>query len=413
MASKITVWQLNSTDLKTIRKIAAWYHSEWDTPVERTIRRLSSQAGEDVLFQLILKKGEEVVATGGVCRKPNILNVHPRLSRYGPWLSAFYTQAGYRGQGLGQQLLTEIERHAREKNLPHLYLYTFTAESLYRRNGWEPVEKVPYKGRETVVMVKPLRNLRDFVKVTTAITRKPGKNFAAGLTVAGLGKPEIDTALRQHEAYCRALETCCLSVTVLEADERYPDGCFVEDTALVTEKMAVITRPGDSSRRGEPGKIAELLSTCRKITSIQPPGTLDGGDVLRVGDHFYIGRSRRTNRAGARQLAKILSANGYTSSEVAVQQVLHLKTGITSLGADTFIAIDGFTKAVEAGKVIRVPPEEAYAANCLLINNHLLMPKGFPKTKRKLRELGYELMELEMSEFRKMDGGLTCLSLLF
>lgn len=248
---------------------------------------------------------------------------------------------------------------------------------------------------------------------TTALTRKPGKNFAGGITSAQLGKLDMEKALHQHEAYCLALEKCGLTVTVLEADKGYPDGCFVEDTAIVTEKMALITRPGDPARRGEEEEIAELLAKHLKTETIDPPGTADGGDVLRVGDHFYIGRSGRTNREGAKQLADILSAYGYTSSEIPVQEVLHLKTGITRLGADTFIAVDTFATAIDAAKMVRVVPEEAYAANCLPVNDHLLMPEGFPKTKKQLLGLGYDLIEVEMSEFRKMDGGLTCLSLLW
>lgn len=250
-------------------------------------------------------------------------------------------------------------------------------------------------------------------KLTTALTRKPGKNFATGITTSSLGKPDVAKALLQHESYCRALEKCGLTVSVLDADKRYPDGCFVEDTAVVTEKMAVITRPGDPARRGEEEEIAELLAKHRKIERIEPPGTVDGGDLLRVGNHFYIGRSRRTNQAGAKQLADILSTYEYTSSDIQVQHVLHLKTGITWLGVDTFIAIDAFATAIDAAKVVRVVPEEAYAANCLLINDHLLMPNGFPKTKPQLLSLGNDLIEVDMSEFRKMDGGLTCLSLLF
>lgn len=248
---------------------------------------------------------------------------------------------------------------------------------------------------------------------TRAITRRPGKNFADGITTSGLGKPDFKTALVQHAAYCDALTRCGLDVKALDADEKYPDGCFVEDTAVVTEQMAVITKPGNTARLGEEIRIAEILSAYKKIESIQLPGTLDGGDIMRVNNHFYIGMSRRTNPEGARQLAEILAGYGYTSSEIPVGPVLHLKTGITYLGGNCFIAISEFAGHFRSSDVILLDPDENYSANCLPVNDYLLIPKGFPKSKKKIFERYYRIIELDMSEFRKMDGGLTCLSLIF
>ncbi len=131
---------------------------------------------------------------------------------------------------------------------------------------------------------------------TKAIVRRPGRNFAEGITTSNLGKPDFEKALEQHSAYCNALTGCGLELIVLEADERYPDGCFVEDTAIVTSEVAVITRPGAASRMGEEAEISETLSEFRKIETIKFPGTLDGGDVLRAENHFFIGISGRTNR---------------------------------------------------------------------------------------------------------------------
>lgn len=249
---------------------------------------------------------------------------------------------------------------------------------------------------------------------TKAITRKPGRNFANGITTSNLGKPDFRKALGQHASYCNALKKCGLNVTILEADETYPDGCFVEDTAIVTEKMAIITKPGNPTRRGEEKKISEiLLKLKKKLEHIELPGNVDGGDIMRVGDHFYIGMSKRTNQEGAKQLAEIFSKYGYSASEIPVESVLHLKTGITYLGDNNFISIDAFSKDFESSNVIKLDQDENYSANCLLINNYLLIPKGFPKSKQKILELAYNIIEIEMSEFRKMDGGLTCLSLLF
>lgn len=248
---------------------------------------------------------------------------------------------------------------------------------------------------------------------TTAIIRQPGKNFANGITTSSLGKPSFELALKQHNAYCEALKSCGLEVTILEADENYPDGCFVEDTAIVTQEVAIITKPGDTDRIGEVDRIAVVLSKYKKTETINLPGTLDGGDIMRVGNHFYIGMSKRTNEEGAKQLAEILAKYGYTTSQIPVKKVLHLKTGITYLGSNNFISVEEFANVFKESTVIKLDPDEFYSANCLNINNRLLIPKGFPKSKKQIIDLGYSIVEIEMTEFRKMDGGLTCLSLLF
>jgi len=248
---------------------------------------------------------------------------------------------------------------------------------------------------------------------TKAIARRPGRNFAEGISTSNLGKPDFEKALEQHIAYCDALTRCGLELIVLEADERYPDGCFVEDTAIVTGEVAVITRPGAESRMGEEAEISEILSEFRKIETIKLPGTMDGGDILRVENHFFIGISGRTNREGARQLSSILSKYGFTTSEVEVGKGLHLKSGIAYLGKGNFISFEGFLKLSGSSAIIISDQGESYSANCLPVNDFLLIPKGFPKSKKKIIELGYNIIELDMSEFRKMDGGLTCLSLLF
>jgi dimethylargininase len=248
---------------------------------------------------------------------------------------------------------------------------------------------------------------------TKAIVRRPGRNFAEGITTSNLGKPGFEKALEQHSAYCDALTGCGLELIVLEADERYPDGCFVEDTAIVTGEVAVITRPGAQSRTGEEGEISRILSEFRKIEAIKLPGTLDGGDVLRVENHFFIGISGRTNMDGARQLSEILTKYGYTASVTEVGEGLHLKSGIAYLGKGNFISIEGFSKISGSPGIIISDIRESYSANCLRVNDFLLIPKGFPESKKKIVELGYNIIELNMSEFRKMDGGLTCLSLLF
>ncbi|MFQ6976664.1 MAG: arginine deiminase family protein [Oscillibacter sp.] len=172
-------------------------------------------------------------------------------------------------------------------------------------------------------------------KFNHVIVRRPCKAMVEGIT-SGLypGKPDYALALKEHDSYIEALKQCDVDVTVLEADERYPDSCFVEDPALITSKCAIITNPGAASRNGEKN---EILGAIRKffdddhIEYIKAPGTLEGGDVMMVGDHFYVGRSARTNEEGIRQLTEILAKYGLTCSEVTLEKVLHLKTGVNYL----------------------------------------------------------------------------------
>jgi dimethylargininase len=252
-----------------------------------------------------------------------------------------------------------------------------------------------------------------------AIVRPPAGNFANGLTTARLGVPDLDSALAQHEKYCEALENCGLELMRLPADPLYPDSTFVEDTAVLTPRMAVVTRPGAESREGEVNSMRAVLAQFfAELRSIEPPGTLDGGDVCEAEDHFFIGISHRTNEAGARQLAECLVEKGFTANLVDVRAtpgILHLKSGIASLGGNRLAAIEALADREEfrGFEIVRVPPGEEYAANCVRANDTLLIPAGFPAIEAKLRGLGYTAHALEMSEFRKMDGGLSCLSLRF
>lgn len=248
---------------------------------------------------------------------------------------------------------------------------------------------------------------------TRAIVRRPGRNFANGISTSNLGKPDSGKALEQHSAYCEALIKCGVELTVLDADERYPDGCFVEDTAVVNSRVKVISRPGAATRRGEEEAIARVLAGYGPTESIIAPGTLEGGDILRAENHYFIGISERTNREGAEQLSAILSQHGFTTSFIRVEAGLHLKSDIAYLGDGNFISTPVFAHVTQPANTIILDPEEYYSANCLRVNDYLLFAKGFPKSKKKILGLGYSIIELDMSEFRKMDGGLTCLSLLF
>lgn len=248
-------------------------------------------------------------------------------------------------------------------------------------------------------------------RIHHAIVRNPGENFAHGITTSASGAPDLTLALHQHSRYCKALESLGIALTILEADPRFPDGCFVEDTAIVTGHVAIITQPGHPARAGEQQQIGDVLSQHMPTAHITGDGTVDGGDILRVDNHFYIGRSGRTNAEGAQQLARILSGYGFTSSEVPVAAGLHLKSSATCIGPGTLLATPDFAEMFAHTTIVSAAGED-YAANCLCVNDVVIFPTGFPGTKEKLIRAGYTLLELDMSEFQKMDGGLTCLSLL-
>ncbi|HBX68664.1 MAG TPA: amidinotransferase [Chloroflexi bacterium] len=250
---------------------------------------------------------------------------------------------------------------------------------------------------------------------STAITRKPGENFAQGITTSHLGAPNYVRMLAQHAAYTQTLQQLGLTVIELEALPAYPDAYFVEDVAVITPEVAVITNPGAAARNGEQQHIESVLAQFRKIDRIQPPGTLDGGDVLMVGQHFFIGISERTNRAGAEQLGSILQRYGNTWAAIPVGAGLHLKSSVNWIGGNTLLIGAAFRDhpALDGFRQIQVDPAEEYACNTLWINGVLLTPAGFPKTREQLETLGLPIIELEISEAQMMDGGLTCMSLRF
>lgn len=252
-----------------------------------------------------------------------------------------------------------------------------------------------------------------------AIVRPPSTNFASGLTSVDLGLPDLKLAQLQHRAYCGALEECGLSLTVLEPDYRFPDSTFVEDTAVLTSRGAIITRPGASSRSGEVDQIANVVrGFYSHLQVIREPGTVDGGDVCDANGHFFIGLSKRTNRTGAEQLAAYLGRFGYTSSLIdlsGVSNILHLKSGIAYLNHSRLVVIKELASRDEFKKYDRlvVPDGAEYAANCVEINGSVFVASGYDHFDEQLQSLGYQTMKLDMSEFQKMDGGLSCLSLRF
>ena len=249
-----------------------------------------------------------------------------------------------------------------------------------------------------------------------AIVKIPCKNMVNGITNANLGKPDYKLAVKQHQKYIDVLKELGLEVIVLEADENYPDSVFVEDTALLTSHFAAITNPGAASRKGEIFEMNRVLENLFPIVeSVSTPGTLDAGDVMMAGDHFYIGLSERTNLLGANQLIGILAKYGLIGSTVTLKNILHLKSGASYLENNNLLLINAFIKKPEFQNynIIPVDDDESYAANSIWINGRVLIPKGFPKTKMKIERAGYSTIEVDVSEFQKLDGGLSCLSLRF
>jgi dimethylargininase len=251
---------------------------------------------------------------------------------------------------------------------------------------------------------------------TKAIVQTPCKYIANALTTANLGSPDYFLAIHQHQKYIQALKRCGLDVTVLNANENYPDSVFVEDTALLTTQCAIITNPGAASRKGEIIEMSKVLNRFySNVEAIEEPGTLDAGDVMMVDKHFYIGLSKRTNENGANQLIALLNRYGMTGSTITLENALHLKTGVSYLEQNNLLVTGEFLNKSEFQKfnIIEIDKDESYAANCVWINDKVLVPKRFSKTKRKIEESGYKTIVIDVSEFQKVDGGLSCLSLRF
>lgn len=249
-----------------------------------------------------------------------------------------------------------------------------------------------------------------------AIVRKPGKSMTAGLTTAGLGLPDYELALAQHDKYVKALGDCGLNVRILEADERYPDSAFVEDVALLTTECAIITNPGAPSRKGETAGIRDILNEYyTNIEEVVDPGTVEAGDIMMVDSHFFIGLSGRTNINGAGQVIRHLEKYDLSGSVVGLEKVLHLKTGVAYLQHNNLVACGEFVHKEEFSKynILEIDEDESYAANCIWINDRVLIPAGYPKARKKIEQAGYSTIEIDLSEFRKLDGGLSCLSLRF
>ncbi len=237
-----------------------------------------------------------------------------------------------------------------------------------------------------------------------------------GLTTANLGKPNVEAALRQHSGYVDALRACGWRVDELEPADAFPDSTFVEDAAIVVGGGVILTRPGAESRRGEVDLLREHVG--EPLGEIVAPGTLDGGDVCELENGFLVGLSDRTNAHGAEQLVDLLRSMNLAAEVIdlrGLHGLLHLKTGLSYLGDGVALvheALDGVSALAKLRRVV-VPPDEAYAANAIRVRSKVLLAAGYPVVVDSLRQLGFDLVELPMGEFQKLDGGLSCLSLRF
>ena len=226
---------------------------------------------------------------------------------------------------------------------------------------------------------------------------------------------DLERARAQHEDYCDRLEALGLEVLRLPADPAFPDGCFVEDTAVVLDEIAVLTPLGAPSRRGETPAIAEALSRYRRVEAITLPATIEGGDVLTVGRRVFVGLSRRTNAAGVEALRRLVGPFGYDVLPVPVTGCLHLKSAVTALDEETVLANPAWFDAGPLSPLSLVPvaPEEPGAANVLRVRGQVWAHPGFPRTIETLEARGYRVTPVDISEFLKAEAALTCKSLLF
>jgi dimethylargininase len=249
-----------------------------------------------------------------------------------------------------------------------------------------------------------------------AIVRTPCPAIINGLTSSNLGIPDYLKALKQHSEYVSTLMKLGVVVKTLDEENSFPDSTFIEDVAICTRACAVITNPGAESRKGEITGMRQVMEEYYyDIEEIKFPGTVEGGDVMMVKDHFFIGISSRTNAEGADQLIRILKKYNLSGSKVPLKKMLHLKSGVSYLENDNLLVYGEIKNREEFAGLnkIEIDEDECYAANSVWINGKVLVPAGFPKSRMKIESAGYTTIETDMSEFRKVDGGLSCLSLRF
>jgi dimethylargininase len=249
----------------------------------------------------------------------------------------------------------------------------------------------------------------------TAVTHLPSPGMSlCQLTHLGRVPIDLPLALNQHAAYRSALAECGAAVVTLETNLDHPDCCFVEDTAIVLEEVAVLTPMGTPTRSDEPAGIEPELRKYREIIRVAPPATLEGGDVQRLGQTLYVGSSGRTNAAGIAALQDTIRRFGYRVVPVPVSGCLHLKTAVTALPDGSLLTNSRWLPpdAFPGIPRVEVDPTEPWGANVVCIGNHVIAAAAFPRTIDRVRTRGFKVHAVDLSEFAKAEGGVTCLSLL-
>ncbi len=251
---------------------------------------------------------------------------------------------------------------------------------------------------------------------TIAITRAISPRFnECELTHLDRSPIDLELARAQHQAYEQALHTLGIEVHSLPAEADFPDSVFVEDTALVLDEVAILTRPGADSRKGEIESIAQALSPYRRLIRIEAPGTVDGGDILRLGRTIYVGLTTRSNQSAIEQMQTALAPYGYTVSGVPVTGCLHLKSAVTQASEDTLLINPAWVEKSHfpGWKFIEVDPQEPSAANIVLVPGGAIFPAHFPETQKRLEQAGIKLTIVPATEVAKAEGAVTCCSLIF
>lgn len=252
--------------------------------------------------------------------------------------------------------------------------------------------------------------------VLRAITHKVSPHInECELTFLDRSTIDIELAARQHDAYCAVLERLGVTVERLSENESYADACFVEDTAIVAGHLAVICSPGVSSRRGETGLIERELSKHKKTVRISLPATIEGGDVLQVGEKIFAGQSSRTNSLGISELARILEPHGYSVTPVKTKGSLHLKSACTAIDDETLFVNPEWVDLtpLKGFNLVCTPPEEPWSANVLRVGETVCLQAGFPAAAELIQRLARRVEIIDTSELRKAEAGLTCSSIIF
>lgn len=252
--------------------------------------------------------------------------------------------------------------------------------------------------------------------MTRALLREVPDTFDRAIVTHGERTPDPSLAKLEHSAYRKQFELAGFDVDVLPAVNSQPDCVFIEDTAVVIGSIALITRPGAPSRRDEVDPVADVLGLTHELAHMVEPGTLDGGDVLQMGQTVYAGRSKRTNQSGIEQLREVAAAQDMDLVAVDVAHVLHLKSGVMAVTQDTVVVTPGTVDEDRLGdlRTIHESDEERYRFSAVCLDgNRVMVTAAAPRTAELVAAIGQEIVPIDVTEIQAADGGLTCLSIIY